>query len=399
MGEKGRWFSAIKRAFTASSKEEAPDPPRGRTVTKKRWGFGMSKHGQISTFIHGEPSSIEKILEDAESECRRRRVQTTIELDHARVSAIKIQAAYRGYRVTINLNVHCSGNEIERRLMELYGGSREAGEAEVQGAEGDDEASEDGEGAGGEAADGQHHAPHAEARPGAIAGAGVEVAHGGDQTPSASPPRGKKPSSPSDFLGGHGGWDDSLLAKEQLEARMRRKVEAVAKRERALAYAYSPHVRHITLLEATHESAEAMLTGAAPRWWTWLERQAPPSEPPAAGHSRPKQAEADADAASLTSCPPFAAPNYMTPTASAKAKARAAPNPQQEPRKKRFSFGLSQSISSLFAGKETAASAAGTERSGGRQRRHRPTRSVGSVSMDSAMSVPVGAVARRSFVK
>ncbi|KAG6518722.1 hypothetical protein ZIOFF_022203 [Zingiber officinale] len=200
MGEKGRWFSAIKRAFTASSKEEALDLPRvSRRVMKKRWGFGMSKHGQISTFIHGELSSIEKILEDAESEWRRQRDQTTIELNHARFSAIKIQAAYRDYRVMINMNVLLFRNETERRLMELYGGSREASEAEVQGAERDDEASKGGEGAGGEATDGQHHVPHAAVRPSAVAGAGVEVVHGGEQTPLASPPRGKKPSSPRDF--------------------------------------------------------------------------------------------------------------------------------------------------------------------------------------------------------
>lgn len=74
----------------------------------------MSKHGQISSLVHGEPSSIEKILEDAESEWRRQRVQTMIKLDHARVSAIKIQAAYRGYRVTTN-DCALFGNETERR--------------------------------------------------------------------------------------------------------------------------------------------------------------------------------------------------------------------------------------------------------------------------------------------
>lgn len=37
-------------------------------------------------------------------------------------------------------------------------------------------------------------------------------------------------------------WDDSMLTKEEVDARMRRKVEAVIKRERALAYAYSHQV-------------------------------------------------------------------------------------------------------------------------------------------------------------
>lgn len=37
-------------------------------------------------------------------------------------------------------------------------------------------------------------------------------------------------------------WDDSMLTKEEIDARMQRKVEAVIKRERALAYAYSHQV-------------------------------------------------------------------------------------------------------------------------------------------------------------
>ncbi|KAK7258716.1 hypothetical protein RIF29_24298 [Crotalaria pallida] len=32
-------------------------------------------------------------------------------------------------------------------------------------------------------------------------------------------------------------WDDSLLAKEEIEARLQRKVEAIIKRERAMAFA------------------------------------------------------------------------------------------------------------------------------------------------------------------
>lgn len=37
-------------------------------------------------------------------------------------------------------------------------------------------------------------------------------------------------------------WDDSQLTKEQIEARLQKKVEAVIKRERAMAYAYSHQV-------------------------------------------------------------------------------------------------------------------------------------------------------------
>lgn len=37
-------------------------------------------------------------------------------------------------------------------------------------------------------------------------------------------------------------WDDSTLTKEEVEARLRKRVEAVIKRERAMAYAYSNQV-------------------------------------------------------------------------------------------------------------------------------------------------------------
>lgn len=37
-------------------------------------------------------------------------------------------------------------------------------------------------------------------------------------------------------------WDDSILTKDEAEVRLRKKVEAVIKRERAMAYAYSHQV-------------------------------------------------------------------------------------------------------------------------------------------------------------
>ncbi|KAK9288958.1 hypothetical protein L1049_017429 [Liquidambar formosana] len=81
--------------------------------------------------------------------------------------------------------------------------------------------------------------------------------------------------------GNHDDWDDSLLTKEQIEARLHRKVEAVIKRERAMAYAYS-HQQH--LWKATPKSAQTALmdirSGGFPWWWSWLERQLPPANPP-----------------------------------------------------------------------------------------------------------------------
>ncbi|GMH08695.1 hypothetical protein Nepgr_010535 [Nepenthes gracilis] len=71
-------------------------------------------------------------------------------------------------------------------------------------------------------------------------------------------------------------WDDSVLTKEEIEARMQRKVEAMAKRERAMAYAHSHK-----LLKGTHRTAQATLmdirAGGFPWWWNWLERPIPPT--------------------------------------------------------------------------------------------------------------------------
>lgn len=43
-------------------------------------------------------------------------------------------------------------------------------------------------------------------------------------------------------VAGNDDWDDSVLTKEQVEIRMQRKVEAIIKRERSMAYAYSHQV-------------------------------------------------------------------------------------------------------------------------------------------------------------
>ncbi|KAG2721847.1 hypothetical protein I3843_02G085000 [Carya illinoinensis] len=75
--------------------------------------------------------------------------------------------------------------------------------------------------------------------------------------------------------GNHDDWDDSSLTKEQREARLQKKAEAVAKRERAMSYAYSHQLR-----KATPKSGQTPLkdikSGGFSRWWNWLEHQLPP---------------------------------------------------------------------------------------------------------------------------
>ncbi|XP_073123253.1 protein IQ-DOMAIN 13-like [Henckelia pumila] len=70
-------------------------------------------------------------------------------------------------------------------------------------------------------------------------------------------------------------WDDSVLTKEEVEVRSQRKVEAVMKRERAMAYAYSNQ-----LWKANPKSTQSPLnirSNGYPWWWNWLERQLPAS--------------------------------------------------------------------------------------------------------------------------
>lgn len=46
----------------------------------------------------------------------------------------------------------------------------------------------------------------------------------------------------------NGNWDDSVLSKEEVDERTKKKVEAIVKRERAMAYAYSHQVRTVEAL-------------------------------------------------------------------------------------------------------------------------------------------------------
>ncbi|URE22079.1 IQ [Musa troglodytarum] len=412
MGKKSSWFSVIKRAFTSSSRDKLADArvqihgsEKKLTKEKKRWPFGKSKHGEINSFIplQREPSSIEKILEDAESEQPQqdgvhsrpsKKVQQSIPAarkqtiipNYAHISAIKIQAAYRGHRARrsyhalkglMRLQRAMRGQNVKRQTMNTMRCMQMLVRVQLQ-----------------------------------IRANRLQMMESRSLQPHKTSPQWS--AAHQTEAEGHEEWDDSVLTREALEARMRRKVEAVIKRERALAYAYTHQ-----LLKVTPRSAEAMLTGlrsgGAPWWWTWLESQHPSSDNPepappvraprpqtprspaamrpraTPGPRRPHRGHytrlrpADADDASLTSCPPFAVPNYMAPTASAKAKVRShrAFVSVQEPNKKR--------LGSLFAGKETI--------SGGGWR-HRPTQSVGGMSVDSIVSLPVGAVAgrRSSFI-
>ncbi|KAL0366601.1 UNVERIFIED_CONTAM: protein IQ-DOMAIN 14 [Sesamum radiatum] len=192
-------------------------------------------------------------------------------------------------------------------------------------------------------------------------------------------------------------WDDSLLTKEEVEERLRKKVEAVIKRERAMAYAYShqlwkanpksaqsqldmrsngypgggteyrpsPRLHSSNHKHDNHESLTPRSSRSAiplrARQFQTPNRTPPANSPSGFKYSKPRASAANSaydvplkDDDSLMSCPPFSVPNYMIPTASAKAKARANSNPRERfpgtpgnDSRRRFSFPLTPNAGSF----------------------------------------------------
>ncbi|KAG2258675.1 hypothetical protein Bca52824_077969 [Brassica carinata] len=244
-------------------------------------------------------------------------------------------------------------------------------------------------------------------------------------------------------------WDDSVLTKEEKEARLHRKIDAMIKRERSMAYAYSHQ-----LWKNSPRSAQDIRTNGVPLWWNWVDRQnnqtqpfrltpTRPSPSPQAhssnknhsrlnnsfdvstpnssksafitpqpsrysrGGGRATQDSPFKDDDSLTSCPPFSAPSYMAPTVSAKAKLRANSNPKERmdgttpvsnnKEKRRSSFPLGSfkwNKGSLFMSnsKEGPGSSSGAVV----LEKHKTLKSVGNMSIDSTVSMPA-TIGKRSF--
>ncbi|KAL1535393.1 Protein of unknown function (DUF4005) [Salvia divinorum] len=250
-------------------------------------------------------------------------------------------------------------------------------------------------------------------------------------------------------------WDDSMLTKEEIEERLRKKIEAVMKRERAMAYAYSHQSwkAHPRL----SQGAQDIRSTGLPWWWNWLDRQLPPApaatkdvvvtppRPVSEHRTRPrvrsKRGNFTADSHEVvtplstrstnpTRAKPFfqtpiktpppatyghfpmnydndndndslSVPNYMTPTASAKAKARASSNPKERvvetpanESKRRFSFSLTANIGSFKWNR-------GSAKDGGAAAQKAPEKQIsshfrGDLSVDSTVSMPA-AVGRRPF--
>ncbi|PKA61571.1 Protein IQ-domain 14 [Apostasia shenzhenica] len=377
MGKKDSWLSALKKVFIASSKVRFFIDSDICEKKKKKWGFGKTKHGEMNTFLplQAQPSSIEKILADTEKEQKYR--------------AHKERKSYRALKSLLRLQRVIRGQSVKHQTMITLRSLQQLVRVQTQIQNRRSQMVD------------RKHVQHQQQERGA-----------------------------------HEDWDDSMLIKNETDARIRKKVDAVMKRERALAYAYTHQ-----LLTVTPKTAQAALSdarsGGFPWWWNWLEHQIP-SNPqhqnsplpqtqqtqattPTASTtllrraSRARQARplhshissnrwqttnskpALRDDESLTSCPAFtappAAPNYMAPTASAKAKVRSnveegGGSGRRDGRK--FNFALRQSIGSLrlfstMKGADPPNRPAAAATMAGR---HRNSRSIGELSVDSAVSMP-----------
>ncbi|XP_009594104.1 protein IQ-DOMAIN 13 [Nicotiana tomentosiformis] len=307
MGKKGSWFSAIKRVFTPSSKEKLANESEKKSGKEKK-GRGKLKHAENKSFIplFRGPSSIEKILGEADEQklltprftlpsvvsprassyrfasptatsprvasphrlispqrvtspkisspkVNRNRKEISYAyrpeptLRNLHLSATKIQAAYRGYMarrsfralrglvrlqgVVRSSNVKKQTANAMKQMQLLVRVQTQIQSRRIQMLE--NQAL-------------QHQAYRNDKDVESIASKWTQLFEAGNQD----------------------NWDDSLLTKEEVEARMRKKVEAVIKRERAMAYAYSHQ-----LWKGDPKSALDM--GSSGLWWNWLERQLP----------------------------------------------------------------------------------------------------------------------------
>ncbi|XP_039001997.1 protein IQ-DOMAIN 14-like isoform X1 [Hibiscus syriacus] len=338
MGKKGGWFSAIKRVFVSHSKEklnnsfQESDKKDGKG--KKKKGHGKYQHGETNSFIplFREPSSIEKILGEAEGDHKlifrpptppeqqrtppfvpprvasprvrsqriasprassqriaspprafshraasplppppgraaspraasprivRPRPEPTLRNHHA--SATKIQAAFRGYMARRNfralkglvrLQGVVRGHNAKRQTITamkymqlLVRVQSQIHSRRIQMLENQ----------------AWRQAQFKNDK-------GAESAYGRWTFNQASE-------------AGNENWDDSVLSKEEIEARMQRKVEAVIKREKAMAYAYSHQLWKDTT-KSPYTGLSDIRSAGFPWWWNWLERQVSPAYAP-----------------------------------------------------------------------------------------------------------------------
>ncbi|XP_047334130.1 protein IQ-DOMAIN 14-like [Impatiens glandulifera] len=478
MGKKGNWFSAIKRVFIPNNNSRKDKP-----TNEKKGRRGKLKHGESKSFIplFREPSSIEKILEEADeaklfrqhssasseqstkfpplfiqraphpprirspnsASSRINRPEPTQRYRH--LSATKIQAAYRGYEARrsfralkglVRLQGVIRGQNVKRQTANAMKMMQLLVRVQTQV---------------------QSRRIHMLENQAMQRRQAQKIDRELETTLS------KWTTVQNDE------WDDSMLPMEEREARLQRKVEAMMKRERAMSYAYSHKLWKATPKSANAGAMDNIGHGGYPWWWNWLERQLPPpkttpdwsstknfkmtpqSQMPTPQQPKPSPSPASFgldnleiltpsstksvfptrskplfnntpssrtplvnglgqmrysknDDDSLTSCPPFSVPNYMTSTVSTNAKVRACSNPKERfptpetpinDSKKRFSFPLTPNFSSF-----KWSSRGSNDKDSNSHKvldQHQPIHAMGNTSIDSTVSMPAVVGGRKPF--
>ncbi|KAE8658391.1 IQ-domain 13 isoform 2 [Hibiscus syriacus] len=336
MGKKGSWFYAIKRFFLPCSNEKLNNELDKRSNKEKKKGLGKLRHGETNSFLSlfREPSSIEKILGEAEREHNlifrppsppeqpitqpivphkptspqvhssrvasprvtspraassksasppgtaspypphppplqaasphvasprgatpkapprivRPRPEPTLMNQHA--SATQIQAAYRGYKA-------------RRSFRSLKGLVRLQGVVRGQNARR-------------QTTNAMKHMQLLVRVQSQIQSRRIQLFENQAQNQfknnkEAESTLGKWISQAS--KADNENWDDSIITKEEREARKQRKEEAAIKRKRAMAYAYSNQLWKVTP-ESAYSGVSSLPSGF-PWWWNRLDRHLP----------------------------------------------------------------------------------------------------------------------------
>ncbi|KAK8511020.1 hypothetical protein V6N13_013434 [Hibiscus sabdariffa] len=318
MGRKGSWFSAIKRVFLPHSKGKLNNVSDKKSDKEKKKGIGKFRHVPLFR----KPSSIEKILGEAEQEHNlifrprsppeqptaqpfvphkpaspripsprtasprtasppraaspppppppppraasprvaspraasprappprivRPRPEPTLRNQHA--SATQIQAAYRGYKARRSFRAL-------KGLVRLQGVVR-------------------GQNARRQTTNAMKHMQLLVRIQSQIQSRRIQMSENQAQdqfknTKEAESTLGKWISQASEA--GNENWDDSVITKEEREARKQRKEEAATRRKRAMAYSYSNQLWRAAP-ESGHTGASS-LSGGFPWWWNRLDR-------------------------------------------------------------------------------------------------------------------------------
>ena len=200
----------------------------------------------------------------------------------------------------------------------------------------------------------------------------------------------------ADLQSGRSPWWWTPIERRHEPEAAYRSVEAASKPRPALTTAHREMMTPMAMTAAATPARSAVSAYSKPR-------STRPAPAKGAGSMSIRDDE------SLTSCPAFGGvPNYMTPTLSASAKARARAQlllqQQQQQQQKaaqekpRFSFGLGQGIGSWAKSPfwKAPSSRVGTPAASVAGGRHRPTRSISGLSVDSTVSMPAG-IGRRPF--